>query len=151
MQHSILFILLLVFSVVTHGQVYKWVDQDGNTQYTDQPPPTGAAQDEHKLNIKSPPPQSADSKETAPRSLNDEMQGFKERRLTKQEAEARQQIETEEKERNCIDAQGKLKLFRDAPRLAVSDGKGGITYADDDMRQEKISEAKNNIATYCNE
>jgi len=29
-------------------QVYKWIDQDGNVQYTDQPPPSGDARDEKK-------------------------------------------------------------------------------------------------------
>ena len=36
MHYFLLFSLLLGFNFDAHSQVYKWVDQDGNIQYTDQ-------------------------------------------------------------------------------------------------------------------
>ncbi|MDP1558540.1 MAG: DUF4124 domain-containing protein [Nitrosomonas sp.] len=149
MQRFILSVLLLVFSVVAYGQVYKWVDQNGNTQYTDQPPPSGAAKDERKLNIKTSLPSPSNSDTSSTRHINEEMQAFRERRISKQEEESKLQAQAEENNQKCIDAQGRLKVFRDSPRLRLPDGKGDVVYVDDDMRERTILEAQKNIATYC--
>lgn len=148
MHYFLLFALFLGFIFGAHGQVYKWVDQDGNTQYTDQPPPSGAAQDEKKLKIKSPPPP-PDNKITTTEKLDEKMQAFKERRALEQKAEAKQQVEVVENKKRCASAQGQLKIFQESPRLTFPDGQGGIVYADDDMRLKKIAEAQRDIATYC--
>ncbi len=151
MHYFLLFSLLLGFNFDAHSQVYKWVDQDGNIQYTDQPPPSGAAQDEKKLNIKSPapPPPSVNNKVSTAEKLDGKMQAFKERRVLEQEAEAKQQAEALENHKQCVSAQGQLKIFRESPRLTFPDGQGGIVYADDDMRRKKIADAQKNISSYC--
>ncbi|MBK9662821.1 MAG: DUF4124 domain-containing protein [Nitrosomonas sp.] len=46
---------MLLFSVTAQAQIYKWVDENGKTQYTDQPPPPNVATDVKGLNIKSAP------------------------------------------------------------------------------------------------
>lgn len=148
MHHLLLFALLFGFVIDAHAQVYKWIDQDGNIQYTDQPPPSGAARDEQKINIKSPPPP-VDNKASASETLDDKMQAFKERRDSEQKAEVKRQAEAVENNKRCVSAQGQLKIFRESPRLTFPDEQGGIVYADDDMREKKIAEAQKNIATFC--
>jgi len=150
MHYFLLFALLLVFVFDAHAQVYKWVDQNGNVQYTDQPPPSGAARDEKELNIKSPPPPpSVDNQANVTETLDEKMQAFQERRVSEQEAEVKQQAQAVEMNKRCVSAQGQLKIFRESPRLTFPDGQGGIVYADDEMRQKKIAEAQKNIAAYC--
>jgi uncharacterized protein DUF4124 len=149
MHYFLLFALLLGFVINAHAQVYKWVDQDGNVQYTDQPPPSGEAQDEKKLNIKSPPPSAVDNQANVSETLDEKMQAFQERRASEQEAEVKQQAAAVENNKRCVSAQGQLKIFRESPRLTFPDGQGGIVYADDEMRQKKIAEAQKSIATYC--
>jgi Domain of unknown function (DUF4124) len=150
MQYFLLFALWLVLAFDVHAQVYKWVDQDGNIQYTDQPPPSGAAvRDEKKLNIKTPPPPPVDSQARAGEALEEKMQAFKERRDSELEAEVKQQAKAAENNKRCVSAQGQLKIFRESPRLTFPDGQGGIVYADDEMRQKKIAEAQKNISAYC--
>lgn len=150
MQYFLLFALFFILVIDVHAQVYKWVDQDGNIQYTDQPPPSGAAvRDEQKMNIKTPLPTPMDSQARAGETLEEKMQAFKERRDSEQEAEAKQQAEAAENNKRCVSAQGQLKIFRESPRLTFPDGEGGIVYADDEMRQKKIAEAQKNIAAYC--
>ena len=150
MQYLLLFALFFVLVIDVHAQVYKWVDQDGNIQYTDQPPPSDAAvRDEQKMNIKTPPPTPVDSQARTGETLEEKMQAFRERRDSEKEAEAKQQAETAENNKRCVSAQGQLKIFRESPRLTFPDGQGGIVYADDEMRQKKITEAQKNIAAYC--
>ena len=62
MLRIIFTVLLFVFSIVANGELYKWVDNNGKTQYTDQPPPAGAATTEKKLEIKLAPVQPAEDK-----------------------------------------------------------------------------------------
>ncbi|MEK7792101.1 MAG: DUF4124 domain-containing protein, partial [Pseudomonadota bacterium] len=65
MRNLICVLLSFLVSMVAQAQVYKWVDQNGKIQYSDQPPPSGAVQNEKKLGIKSSPssaPSSDDSK-----------------------------------------------------------------------------------------
>ena len=81
--------------------------------------------------------------------LDGKMQAFKERRVLEQEAEAKQQAEALENHKQCVSAQGQLKIFRESPRLTFPDGQGGIVYADDDMRRKKIADAQKNISSYC--
>ncbi len=144
MRHLV-FLLLFLSSQMIGAEVYKWVDEDGITQYTDQPPPSGAAQIEKKLTIKAAP-----TPETNQASnLADEMEGFNKRREEKLEEKSRKAAQAEEYKSKCAAAQGRLKVYRDSPRLTMPDGKGGIVYVDDDARQIEINKSNEAIAKFC--
>ena len=142
-------VLLFAFSIVAHGELYKWVDNNGNTQYTDQPPPPGAAKSEKRLKIKSAPAQPTSDEINAPESLAEKEYDFKKRLNTKEQEEAKQQAETKENKEKCIQARSKLKIYQEAPKLIVSDGAGGVIRADDVARQKGIDEAQKEIESYC--
>lgn len=149
MRRFILSGLLLVLSIAAHGQIYKWVDQAGNIQYTDQPPQTGAAKEASKLNYKPPVASSAANNANSSARIDEEMRSFKKRRISKQEEESKQQTQAEENKKKCHDAQGKLTVFRDTPRLRLPNGNGEVVYVDDDVREKNILEAQKNITKHC--
>lgn len=151
MQRLTILLLLLIFSVAANGQVYKWVDANGKTQYTDQPPPSGATKDGSKLNIKPAPPTSNNNDKTDSTGVvgEDQKSSFSERRTARKEAKAKKERAIEAFNQKCIQAQGQLKMYRDTPRLRVPDGNGGVVYVDDNVREEHIKEAQKNIAAYC--
>ena len=169
MRHLILLLALFAFSLTAQGQLYKWVDKDGKTQYTDQPPPPGAAKNEKKLNIKSAPAQPAAAKTgdkagdkgkaggkagdkdkaSAPKTTAEKDLDFKKRRAAEAEAETKQLAEAKQNQEKCAQAQTSLKTYQDTPRLTLPDGKGGTTYADDAARQKGIDEAQKDIASFC--
>lgn len=140
--------LIWLFSVTANAEVYKWIDENGKTQYTDQPPPPGVAKEKQRLNLKSVPASTNNATNQA-KSLSEERLEFDKRQQQKKEEEAKQLTKEEENKKKCIDAQGQLRMYSDSPRLTVPDGSGGITYVDDDMRQKKIDEANKAIATFC--
>lgn len=143
MRHLV-FLLLFLISQIISAQVYKWVDEDGITQYTDQPPPS-AVQIEKKLTIKVTP-----TPETIRNSnLDDEMEGFNKRREEKLEERSKKAAQAEEYKMKCANAQGRLRMYRDSPRLTIPDGKGGILYVDDDARQIEINKLNEAIAKFC--
>ena len=150
MLRIIFTVLLFVFSIVANGELYKWVDNNGKTQYTDQPPPAGAAITEKELEIKLAPVQPADDKaKKAGKNLSERELDFKKRLAEKEQEEAKQQKEIKESKEKCAQARSKLKLYQEAPKLTVSDGKGGTVRADDAARQKGIKEAQKEIKSYC--
>ncbi len=140
--------LMLLFSIAAHAQIYKWVDENGKTQYTDRPPSSSISKEEQKLNINS-APISGKNATSKSKNLTNERLEFDKRQQQKKENEAKQQAKTEENKKKCIDAQTRLKMYTDLPRMTVPDGSGGIAYVDDDTRQKKIDEANKAVATFC--
>lgn len=149
MRHLMLSVLLFSFSLAAHGQFYKWVDKNGTTQYSDQPPPPGVARDGERLNIKSGLVQPTAGKASAPGNLAEKELEFRKRRAAEEKAEIERQAETERNKEKCIQANSKLKVFRDSPRVSLPDGAGGVVFADDAARQKGIDEAQKDIAAYC--
>ncbi len=140
--------LLLFFSVTVNAQIYKWIDENGKTQYTDQPPPPDAAREGQRLNIR-PVLAPANNETSKSKSMTDDRLEFDKRQEQRKKEETKQLAKAEEDKKKCIDAQGQLRLYTDSPRLTVPDGSGGIAYVDDDIRQKKIAEANKAIATLC--
>lgn len=147
MKIIVMTMLIMLFSVATNAQIYKWVDENGKIQYTDQPPPPGASQKEQRLNIK--PTARSTSETDKTKSLAEERLEFDKRRQQKKEEETKQQANAEENKKKCIEAQTRLRMYTDSPRLTVPDGSGGIVYVDDETRQQRINEANKAIAEFC--
>lgn len=140
--------LILLFSITANAQIYKWIDENGNTQYTDRPPPPGAAREGQRLNIRA-LATSANSETSKSKSLIEERLEFDKRRDKKKAEDVKQQAKTEEDKKKCIDAQARLRMYTDTPRMTVPDGTGGITYVDDETRQKRIEEANKAIKALC--
>ncbi len=140
--------LILLFSITVNAQIYKWVDENGKTQYTDLPPPPGITKEGQRLNIKS-SPIPGNNETSQSKNLAEERLEFDKRQQQKKEEEVKQQAKAEENKKKCIDAQGQLRLYTDSPRLTVPDGAGGITFVEDDARQKKIADANKAVATFC--
>lgn len=141
--------LILLLSVTANAQVYKWVDENGKTQYTDRPPPPGAAREGQRLNIKPAASANANSETRKSRNLTEERLEFDKRQEKKKEDDVKQQAKAEEDKKKCIDAQARLRMYTDTPRMTVPDGTGGITYVDDETRQKRIEEANKAIKALC--
>lgn len=140
--------LILLFSITVNAQIYKWVDENGKTQYTGVPPPPGVATEGQRLNIRS-SPISGSNESSKSKNPNEERLEFDKRQQQKKEEEMKQQAKAEENKKKCIDAQGQLRIYTDSPRLTMPDGAGGIVFVDDDARQRKIADANKTIATFC--
>jgi len=132
------------------AQVYKWVDEHGKTQYTDRPPPPGVATEKKRFNTKGGTPSSSGASGTnQPQSLSEAREALDKRQVERKEEQSKQQSKAEEDKKKCIEAQTRLRMYTESPRLTVPDGAGGIAYVDDNERQKKIDQATKEIATLC--
>lgn len=153
MRYLVFLLFLMSFSMLTHAQIYKWVDENGKTQYSDQPPLSGKVQNEQRLRINAAPTPvtiSTDGEDAdEPRTLSDDRADYDKRRQERKEKEAEKKATIAENKQKCVDAQSRLRVFLESPRLRMPDGQGGLEYVDDNVRDQKVKEANKAIATYC--
>lgn len=120
------------------ARMYKWVDEDGQVHYSQQPP-----MDKKSERIKAtPPPRSSGAKKQA--QEEDAEQAAAEEDETKE-----YRVETEASiKRNCKQARDKLTSFTMRGRVQVNEG-GSYRTLTEEERQAGIAEAKKRIKQYC--
>lgn len=154
MSRIVSLILFLAIPLIAHGQLYKWVDQDGKVQYSDQPPPANARQ-QKKINVQTAPPapatpsQELGKKAEEPKTAAEQDLEFKKRRLKEEEQETKQAAEAKQRQENCNTARGRLKGLEEVGRIFTYDEKGERVYADDASREKMIREAQQDISKWC--
>lgn len=155
MRYLVAIILFMSCNLSVHAQIYKWIDENGKTQYADQPPLSGQIRNEQRLRINSAPVPvtfsgKADEEDPAKsKTLSDEKSEYEKRRQERQQKAIEKKTTLAENKQKCIDAQSRLRLFLESPRLRMPDGEGGLAYVDDNVREQKINEANQAVTTYC--
>jgi hypothetical protein len=144
MRHMILTgsLMLALSATAMASEVYKWVDAQGVTHFSAQPP---QGQPATAINTSVPPPRQAPA-EPAPSV---------EERLDPEQAaidkKVKEQVATQEAERKqyCESARTNLAQLENNPRLRIEE-EGEVRRIDENERQERIVELKKSIAENCN-
>jgi len=140
-------LLVVVFGCsTTFATMYKWVDDEGMTHYTQTPPPDGIEAETLK------PPPAIDSSE-AIKDIKEkqkllEMEREKRRKRIKEKQ--REAKEEARREKNCQLARARLKSLTDRPRVLVKQPDGTMVRATEEQRQKEIAESKEVIKEFCN-
>ncbi len=134
-------VLLALSTTVNAGQIYKWVDAQGNVHFGAQPP-EGQKAAEVNPNIsqpKSPEPQ------TAPKSVDSE-----DAVQEKLDQQARKEAAKNDAERKtyCERIRKDLAQMKANPRVRIEDG-GELRRLTEEERQERISKSEASIKENC--
>lgn len=116
--HSLVSALVLSLSWLGVGNtvnagMYKWVDDEGQTIYSQQPPPNG-----HKARQISPPPAppaDASNTQDSIRKLNEKLDAMAEERRKTSEEKRKRKVAKAEKEKRCSTARQDLKTLNERP------------------------------------
>jgi hypothetical protein len=144
MRHMILTgsLMLALSATAMASQVYKWVDAQGVTHFSAQPP---QGQPATAINTSAPQPRQAPA-EPAPsvEELLDPEQAAIDKKV-------KEQVATQEAERKqyCESARTNLAQLENNPRLRIED-EGEVRRIDENERQQRIAELKQSIAENCN-
>ena len=135
--------LSLIMVVSAPADSYKWLDENGNVVYSQQPPDEGPYE-----TIKTTKPSPASSRSTPPSSsfATEVKQEAEERELdskVQQEAAKSEQIRAE----NCKAAKHNLETYTVYRR--IKNDQGEIIRLDDNERAKRIQEAKDAIKEFC--
>lgn len=143
MRRPLLLVTLLLgcAGTASAGQIYKWVDAQGITHFTAQPPHSGQAS---VVPAASQPPAAATS--TTPTGT----QGNAAPTQEEIDARVRQEVAKKEKERleYCTTLRTNLAQLRNNPRLRM-EVQGETRRVTEEERQAKIHETEQAISQHC--
>lgn len=139
-----LFTVMLSFSV--SAEIFKWVDENGQTHYSQTPPASGQA-----VTVDVPPPPPID-----PEQASEEIDALIEQQQEAEEAEQLAQQKREEearqqavREENCRIARQNLTSYQNNPGRRVVDAEGNVTRMIEEERQQKIQEFQQQVDEFC--
>jgi hypothetical protein len=131
---------------LAQAAMYKWVDENGVTQYTQYPPP------DRKVDVVAPPPPPAEDPEGAQKKLESLLQKQDEQRKATATAEGEQakaDAEAKQREARCQSARKNLEVLTTGGRKRVVGPDGVATYLPEEDRQARIAEARKAIEESC--
>lgn len=133
-----------LFMPVTEARMYKWVDDEGNTHYT-QSPPVGDIEAE---TIKPPPKVDTENARGKVEQQYEKADKLRKSRLDKAELEAKEQEAKAIEEENCKRAHQRLATYS-RPRGLIQQEDGSRIRIDEEARQAGIVESQKMIKEYC--
>lgn len=146
LRHACLVTAALLLSFGVNAEIYKWVDENGQTHFSQLPPSSGEAQ---KVDVPPPPPVDAEQAQQEVDELIEQQQAAEQaEQEAQQKAEeaAQQQAIIDE---NCRIAQENLRTYQDNPGRRVLDEEGNVTRLREEDRQQKMQEFQEQIDLYC--
>lgn len=156
----ILGLATLLAALPAAADLYKWVDSDGKTHYSDQQPPASVKKHEMVKAISpaaaAPSAGSSDAVPGAnngPKTYVEQDMEFRKRRLEAAEAEAKNQKDAQaaaEKQRNCAQSKGRVASLEKGGRITRTDAAGEQVYLDDAQIGQALAEARKIAASWCN-
>jgi hypothetical protein len=139
-------LIIATVASAASATMYKWVDEQGNTHYSQQRPPN---QEYQKVAPPPPPSSSAAEERKQLENLMEKQSGATEE-TTKTNKEARaQQAEEERYRKNCEAARNNLNLYQNLGHKKIVGDDGVAYYPSEEELAEKISTARKNIEEYC--
>lgn len=132
------------FHAPAFAEMYKWVDENGNVQYTQHPPPGDIKAETIK------PPPKVDS-ESALQELDEQQKQLEEVRAGRQKQGEEVAKAEEEKAwyvENCRRAQATLASYQ-VPNALIQQADGSRTRISEEDRQAGLAKANEMIKEYC--
>ncbi|MDE2089883.1 MAG: DUF4124 domain-containing protein [Gammaproteobacteria bacterium] len=141
---SLAVMALLALGAYTRAQadIYKWVDTNGLTHYSEEPPSTGKYQV-----IQSAPPAPANPAGAAPAQAQPAKPAAPQPQANAQLSPAAQKQHAE----NCLRAKQTLGILETRSHILATDASGQQVRLTEEQRQAKITEIKQKLAKYCND
>jgi len=142
-----LLLLLLLSSSVFATQVYKWVDENGQTQFS-QFPPTSVETNANKVDVKAQP---ASNPEAANR-LKDMRQKLLESSVERNTESEKDKEDAEQAKRmaeNCERAKQHVRDLENNGRIYKTLENGERHWYSEQERMEQIQKAKEQVSRFC--
>ena len=148
-MEKFLLIFLIVASTNACAEVNKWVDNQGQVHYSDQPPPPDVQA--KAFGSASEGSGSASAVAGEPTFVQQEA-AVKRAQLAEQAAAAQaaqKQAAADTLKANCATAQENLRTLQSGVRLLEVNANGERSYMDDAQRQQRIDKVQQDISNNC--
>jgi hypothetical protein len=136
----------LLAAAAAHGQVYRWVDEQGKVHYGERPPSGAKAK---AVDEKPAPPPGAPAPKASPDAAQQE-RDFQRRRMEREQREAREQKAAEKARQQCERERTRLAQLRNVRRIQSGvDEKGNLRYLSDAERADAIASQEAAVGRAC--
>jgi Skp family chaperone for outer membrane proteins len=148
LNHNLSIVLLscvMSFSLSVNAEMYKWIDAEGNTHYTQSPPPDGI----ESATIKQPGKVDVESAQKSLKKQQNKADKLQEKREKEAEEKAKQEADAALDNKNCeISRSNAASLER--PRVNLEDEEGNTYSAPEEERLKRLQKAREDVEKYCN-
>ena len=148
MLKRIVLVLLPIYSVLAYasGAVYKWVDEQGNVQYRDTPPPAGA---DFQIIQRPPTGQAPETEKSEQRKKAEEADKVRQPPPQPQPAAVGAEDLEARRAAVCKQAQANLEILAKSPHPIRTEADGKQNILTEEQRQEEISKNQKYVQEYC--
>lgn len=147
-------LLLAASPAMAAGEMYRWVDANGQVHYSDQPPPADAKDIKSMRSKGIEPIESDDSDDSAEPSYVEQNAAFEERQAKKAEDQAKAAEEKraeDERKKNCQLARSNYNTVSVGGRITRVNAQGEREYLSDEEIESETAEARRAMEQWCNE
>ncbi|MCG8427948.1 MAG: DUF4124 domain-containing protein [Chromatiales bacterium] len=140
-------IAALFVTTLGHAKMYRWVDENGTTVYSQSPPPDGKAATEikaRKYPKPAPAPEKTEDDKEEDNSADAETDKEKKKELARRKAES-----DEIKAENCKAARNNLQIYKDIGTRVLKTPDGLYQRLTDEEREKRIKEEKKRVKEFC--
>ncbi len=141
---GLIILVTTILPVTAHSEIYKWVDEQGNTHYTDKPVEQSEqieVDTEKKGHI-----QTTQTREDRRQKL---LESMKEDRAREEKQKAKEKKQNKMRKRECVLAQDRLKGYERAGYLYDLDKDGNRVVVSNEERLKVTESLRKNIAKHC--
>ena len=134
----------VIFSSAVQAELYKWVDENGNINYTQSPPPPGV----DGTTITPPPSFNSDTAQSRLDSRLDTLDKNAQQRQKQAEEQQQAKSEMEQQTRICNQARARLTSYQ-YPRVNVQGADGASMQLGEDERQREVAKSQSQVNDLC--
>lgn len=131
------------------ARIYKWTDEDGNTVYSQSPPPRGVQSE--RIEEARPP---AEDPEATMESLRERTEAFEERRQARQDAEQEDDAAEEREalqQQVCEQLRKNLQVMQNNNQVRQRSDDGEYEALSEEQRQARIASTQKRIEKECSD
>ena len=140
------FCALLVSAVASAEQFYKWIDAQGTTHYTEDPPPPSAT-NSSEVRVSTRQPSGSDAAPPAPAAKNSNKTDNDKKAKT-DSSKNNAAVADKDPER-CKILQDNLQAMQSHGRVKMTDANGEVRVLSDDEKQQQMDSTQKQIKTFC--
>ena len=147
MKSLYLAVLLSLLSLTLHAELYQWVDEEGNVQYSQTPPPEGT-----EATVVSPSPvQTISAPEPAPQTKPNSDTELPPSAAENTPEEPAQKNAQDALTASCQEAEKQLQLLQSGDELMIpdQDNSGAYKPVSPEIREQKVAKTQEYIDNYC--
>ncbi len=144
----IIFLTTFVFTAtISVAGIYKWVDEQGNVHYSQQPP-TNTASEKMQVQQRAPRDNSTYSR-PGEQSKNKDAATDKSAETAKTEKKPETKAEKQRRLAACEQARKSLQTMESVGRIRAQDSNGELSYLSQDQKEERMRQSREMLSKHC--